>query len=273
MTQPRQYMTGYNGTVRTRDELLAWSHWQNMDPEYQRRTLALLDASLIAGRPLGIGSVFRTFEGQRDLFLSRHQLVATGGCCSYDGKRYALRPGVAHAAPPGRSYHEATTPEGRALAIDFTGDLGFLKANAAAYGLIEFANVNAEPWHGQPKELPTARRSYNPATMHPLKPWPLPGTPAPAPVKVYAPKPTLRQGGTNDVAQVRALQHACNWWDWRDVMGRNLIVDGDFGTKTTQAVMAMQRALKATPDRIYGGRSAAALQAFLDAMTAQGGNP
>ena len=46
-----RYMTGYNGTVRTKAELLAWSHWQNLDAEYQRRALAIIDASLTAGRP------------------------------------------------------------------------------------------------------------------------------------------------------------------------------------------------------------------------------
>lgn len=263
------YVTGYNGTVRTLDSLLSWSHWQNLDPELGRRVLALLDASVVAGRPLGIGSIFRTYEQQKNLFLSRHYEVATGGCCSFEGKRYALRSGQAHAAPPGRSYHEATTPQGKALALDFVGDLAYLKENAAKYGLIEFSNINNEPWHGQPKETPVARKNYvSPSSYSPLPVWPLPGTPAPAPTKLWAPKPTLRQGAVNAVDQVRALQHHCNFWGWRDAFGRTLLVDGDFGTKTAQAVMSMQRALKQVVDGMYGPKSAAALQAHLDAMTA-----
>lgn len=269
-----RYSTGYNGTTRTLEELQAWSHWQNLDPELARRTLALLDASILAGRPLGIGSIYRSEQQQRDLFLSRYRTVPTWvpGAISWDGKWWVKRAGVAAAAPPGRSYHEGTTPDGKALAIDFTGDLKFLAEHADAYGLVEFSKVNSEPWHGQPKELPHARRRYVAATMHPLKEWSLPFGPRPAPTKVYAPKPTLRQRRTgNDAAQVRALQHTCNWWGWRDALGRNLIVDGDFGAKTDQAVRTMQRALGVVVDGVYGPQSAAALQRFLDSMVALGG--
>lgn len=270
-----RYSTGYNGTVRTLDELLAWSHWRNLDPEMARRVLALLDASIAAGRPLGIGSIFRSFEQQRNLFESRYHVISVWrpGAISWQGKWWAKNAGVAAAAPPGRSYHEATTPDLRALAIDFTGDLKFLAENAAAYGLVEFSNVNNEPWHGQPKELPHARSRYVAATMHPLAVVPLPGVPAPAPVRIFAPKPTQRQRRTGNVAaEVRALQHTCNWWGWRDALGRNLIVDGDFGAKTDQAVRTMQKALSQTIDGIYGPKSAAALQRFLDAMTSLGGS-
>lgn len=271
-----RYMTGYNGTVRTRDELLAWSHWRNLDPEMGRRVLALLDASILAGRPVGIGSIFRSFEQQRNLFESRYRVVSAWrpGAVQWQGQWWVKNAGVAAAAPPGRSYHEATTPDARALAIDFTGDLGYLAQNAGAYGLVEFSDVNSEPWHGQPKELPHSRSRYHAPTMHPLPVIPLPDQPAPAPVKVFAPKPTQRQQRTGNVAaEVRALQHACNWWGWRDALGRNLIVDGDYGAKTDQAVRTMQHALSQTVDGVYGPKTAAALQRFLDAMVSIGGNP
>lgn len=272
MPEPR-YLTGYNGTVRTRAELLAWSHWQNLDPEYQRRALAILDASILAGRPLGIGEIFRLFTQQESTFFARHHEVKIGGCCTYNGKRYAKNPKVAHAAPPGRSYHEATTPQGKALAIDFTGDLTFLALNAARYGLIEFSKVNSEPWHGQPKELPQARARYVAATMAPLKPFLLPGEPPPAPVKVYAPTPTLRVrrnllDGKNAAGETRRLQLACNFWGWRDAMGRTLIVDDGFGDRTAQGVCSMQRTLGATVDGVYGPATARAFQRHLDAMSA-----
>jgi Putative peptidoglycan binding domain/D-alanyl-D-alanine carboxypeptidase len=266
----QRYMTGYNGTVRTKAELLAWSHWQNLDPEYQRRTLALIDASLVAGRPLGIGSIFRTYDAQRALFLSRYH-VSPIGTITWEGKRWAKNSGVAAAAPPGRSYHEATTPDAKALAIDFTGDLTFLALNAARYGLVEFGKVNNEPWHGQPKELPSARSRYVAATMHPLKAFLLPGEPAPAPIKVYAPTPTLRVrrsllDGRNATGETRRLQLACNFWGWRDAMGRTLIVDDQFGERTAQGVCAMQRALGVTIDGQYGPGTARAFQRHLDYM-------
>ena len=272
------YMTGYNGTVRTRAELEAWSQWRQLDPEDARRSLAMMDDSIVAGRPLGIGSIFRTEQQQRDGFLSRHHVVKFGGCCTYNGQRYALNKGVAHMAPPFRSYHEATTKAGKALAIDWTGNMAWLAANCARYGLNQFGAVNNEPWHSQPAELPHARSRYVQASMDPLREIRLPGTgigsppsPPPQPTRVYAPAPTIKVrrnllAGSNDAAQVRALQLQCNFWGWRDAMGRNLIVDGRFAEKSAQAVMSMQRALSILDDGIYGPMSARRFQQHLDAM-------
>lgn len=267
------YVTGYNGTTRYYDKpkgsvapLVEWSHWKNLDPEFARRALALMDASITAGRPVGIGSVFRTYDGQKGLFLSRHHVVASGGCCSFEGKHYALNAGVAHAAPPGRSYHEATTKAGKALAIDFVGDMRWLHDNAPKYGIFEFCTVNSEPWHGQPVEIPRGRSGYRASVDEPLKPFTLPGAPKPAPTRVYAPKPDIVQGRTNDPAEVRALQHLCNFWGWRDATNRTLLVDGIYAQKSVQACIAMQTALKVKPDGWYGPATQRALQAFLDEM-------
>lgn len=247
-----------------------------MDPELARRVLALLDASIDAGRPLGIGSIFRSYEQQLSLFLSRYH-VSPIGTTTWDGKRWAKNPGVAAAAPPGKSYHEATTGEGKALAIDFIGDLAWLKANCARFGLLEFSQVNNEPWHGQPYDVPKGRSSYRLVAHHPLQLFVLPGTPPkPAPTKVWAPSPTQKQrtglfAGKNDPVQVKALQLQCNFWKWRDVNNKELLADGEFGPKTTQAVMSMQRALGFTGawvDGQYGLQSAARLQKHLDAMAA-----
>lgn len=268
------YATGYNGTTRTREQLLAWSQFIGMDDEFARRVLALMDASIANGTPLGIGGTLRSSAGQTSLFLSRHHEVTFGGCCTYMGKRYALNRGAAHAAPPGKSYHEPTTRSAECLAIDWLGDaraFEFLRANCAKYGLNEFLKVNGEPWHSQPRELPLSRSGYTMGMT--LQTILLPGTPAPAPTRVLAPVPTLKQrvgllAGKNDATRVRALQYQCNFWGWRDSYGRTLLVDGDFGAKTAQAVIAMQRALHQTADGQYGPYSAAALQRFLDAMTA-----
>jgi len=267
------YATGYSGTVRTLAELEAWSGWQGIDPEMRRRLLALMDASNVAGRPVGIGGSIRTVERQTALFLSRHHVVLWGGCCTYQGKRYALNSGVAHAAPPGRSYHEPVTTQGKCLAVDMIGDMRWLHENTARFGLFDFTNFpgNNEPWHVQPLELPRGRSQYNPTTMA-LRPFPLPGTTTPpAPTKVYAPRPDIRQGANNDAAQVRNLQTMCNFWGWRDAMGRTLVVDGDYGQRSTQACIAMQRALGFTGKAVdgwYGKATAAKLQAFLDYMAA-----
>ena len=92
-------------------------------------------------------------------------------------------------------------------------------------------------------------------------------------LKVWAPLPTLRQqalgfGGRNDPTQTKVLQRTCNFWGWRDAFGRQLVVDGNFGNLTGQAVARMQRSLKVLDDEVYGPRSQVALQRFLDTMSA-----
>lgn len=268
------YLTGYSGKTRTAAELAAWSEWQALDPEMQRRVKALMDDAAVAGRPVGIGSIFRSYQQQESLFYSRHTAVSVGGCCSFAGKRWALNKGAAHAAPPGRSYHEGTTPAGKALALDMIGDLKWMAANCAKYGLIEFSLVNKEPWHIQPAELPKARSQYVASQHAPLPAFKLPGTPPPpAPVKVWAPQATVKQrigllAGKNDPAQARAVQTQCNFWGWRDAMGNQLLVDGDFGAKSAQAVMSMQRTLGLAADGVYGPQTQLAFQIFLDRMSA-----
>jgi len=265
------FVTGYNGRVRTRDELFQWSHWVNLDPEYQRRALAIMDDSATAGDPLGIGEIFRSSTTQLQGAMARHHEVGPTEkyCCLYGGKRYMINPSTAHMAFPGKSYHEATTRLQKALAIDWIGGLGFLRANAAKYGLKEFSQVNNEPWHAQPVEIPNSRSRYVMATMDPLKPFALPGAPAPAPLKVWAPNPTMKVNAvTSPPGHVKDFQLKCNFWGWRDRMGRTLIADDDYGPKSAEACIAMQLALGLLADGIYGPKSQAGLQAFLDAMTA-----
>jgi len=181
------YAIGYNGTQLTLDELLASTLWSHFDPEFARRLLAIMDASIAAGHPLGIGGGWRSTTGQTTLFLARHHLVVSGGCCTYLGKRYALNTGAAHAAPPGASYHESTTSSGRCLAADMTGDVGgFLKNHAADFGLVSFWNIGTPPeaWHVQPIEIPHARANYVRALHEPLQPWTAPPTPPTPPTPI-----------------------------------------------------------------------------------------
>ena len=77
-------------------------------------------------------------------------------------------------------HEDGTTPNG-ALAVDMVGDLTVLRTDGYKFGLIEFADVNNEPWHAQPLELPHARREFDLPTMYPLHAWQFPLTPAPPP--------------------------------------------------------------------------------------------
>lgn len=257
------YVCGWNGKTKTLEELKVWSHWVRLDPEYQRRALAAMDDSIIAGSPIGIGEIFRTHAQQDQVFRARHHIVASGGCCTYDGHRWALNPGMAHAAPPDSSYHEATTPDGNALAIDWLGNLKWLAENQAKYGLVP---MPSEAWHKQPKEIPLGRSKYVAGLHHPLPKIVLPGQPTPAPLKIWAPKAPLIVGQANNVVEAKAFQNLCNFWGWRDSMNRTLIVDGDYGQKSAQACISMQRALGLFVDGRYGAQSQAGLQKFLDNM-------
>lgn len=257
------YRTGYGTTRRTLSELMAWSRFAGVHPEVQRRVIAMMDAARGVGVDLGVGGAFRTYEEQKSLFLSRHNLVASGGCCGFEGKRYALISGAAHAAPPFRSYHEgAVNVNGtlRCVALDMVGwENGWMEKNVAAYGMKTFTNVNGENWHVQPVEFPNARSSYDPM-LHTLKTWALP-TPAPAPSggAIDVPTPTLRSGSTG--TEVRELQQHCKFWNWYPYT-----VDGSFGARTVEAVKKMQAVLKLTQDGVYGPVTAGAYTKWLTAM-------
>lgn len=163
------YLNGYHGALTPLVAIRTRPDWQGLDPEFAARVAALMIAS---GGALGFGGGSRTGAGQRALFLSRyhHDLF---GPILFENQRWSLNRGSASAAPPGYSYHEPTTAAGRALAADMVGDLSWLHDHGAAYGLVEFSNVNSEPWHCQPIELPHSRAGYR-SSMHPLAEWLLP---------------------------------------------------------------------------------------------------
>jgi hypothetical protein len=163
-------------TPKTMEQIKARADWKGLDPEFATRLSALM---LYGNGKLGFGGGSRTTAGQTALFLSRYH-EDPNGAIFWNGKRWTKNPGVASAAPPGRSYHEPTTPDGKALAADMVGDLSILDAAGPSFGLINFENVNNEPWHAQPMEIPHARAEYKAATMHPLQPWSTSGnTPVP----------------------------------------------------------------------------------------------
>lgn len=169
MTVLPTYPDGYSDGRATMLQIRARWDVRILDPQFRKRVLAMMRAARQAGHDLGIGGAGRSSDQQRALFLSRHYLVSSGGCCTLDGGRYALRSGMAHAAPPYKSYHEPTTPPGGALAVDMVGDLDWAEGACVFFGLRSFRNASVrEPWHFQPLEIPSSRSYYNPAAHHPL---------------------------------------------------------------------------------------------------------
>jgi hypothetical protein len=125
-----------------------------LNDKFRQRLEQMIEAS---GGKVGIGGGFRSSAQQRSLFLSRYSRTSDKTGTFWDGAYWKKNSGVADAAPPGMSMHEI------GLAADLTGDLNWVQENAAKYGLKTFANVNNEPWHVQPAELPNSRRQYEKA--------------------------------------------------------------------------------------------------------------
>lgn len=151
-------------------ELAKRPAWSKLDAEFRSRLVAMFDAAQEAGKSLGLGGGWRSSALQRQVFLERHYEVAVGGCCVFEGKRYLLKPKNNHAAPPGRSYHEESQPDGDALAADLIGDLFWMNQNCHRFKLVHFGGVNKEPWHVQPAEIPTGRPRYDGAELTAWRP-------------------------------------------------------------------------------------------------------
>jgi hypothetical protein len=128
---------------------------------------------------------------QRNVFLERHYVVTSGGCCGYEGRRYMLRKGMAHAAPPGKSFHESTF-HGYAQAMDAVGDLAWMHSVEKDYGLKDFRNVGNEPWHAQLAEIPNSVTQFKAAGSPQPTVWDLSG-PEPTP-ELPGPPPPLPDG-------------------------------------------------------------------------------
>lgn len=229
-------------------------HEPHMHPEFARRLFAWLEAQ---GGLVGIGGGYRPLGTQPDKpgFAPEGKSFHQPQKFSANPDTYAavdlvvVNPGGVHRAPRWSEVPAAKSSE------------------AARWGL--HCHISTESWHEQPHEI----RGWTSWVLAGRKD-PVAGHPIPGPARrVFAPKPTQRRrlpglGGLNSKAEVAALQNACNWWGWRDDHNRPLLPDGQFGALTEQAVMTMQRVVRTAPDGIYGPKSAAALQAFLDAMAA-----
>lgn len=180
LTFPSGYTPDANGVqgmgnMVTTEQLFAQNTWKRMHPEFQRRVYCLMGFAASQGRPLGVGTGWRI---QPD-----------------DG-----RPGF---ASPGNSNHEGF-PDLRvewdmlngdkdAVAADMVPNLSWdwMEPHLAAFHLRSFRNVNSEPWHLQPLEIPASRsRDVNGVLLphprrvrwdlaSPVLPWPPPAPPLP----------------------------------------------------------------------------------------------
>lgn len=151
----------YGDKRATIDEIVSSRTFQGMHQLMQQRVHELIEAS---GGLVGLGQGLRDSKQQLQMFLSRH-VPDPDGQITYDGRRWTLLPGVAAAAPPGKSMHEI------GLAADMTGDMGWVHDNVARFDLQTFEKVNNEPWHVQPSELPRSRTSYEKEPIWGLPPW------------------------------------------------------------------------------------------------------
>jgi len=137
------------GTMLTWDQMMTKSTVYNLHPEVRRRLKALIEFAATKGVHLGVGT----------------------------GWRVQPNPPPPGFAKPGNSWHEScpvNPVSPTALAIDTVCDVSWnwMETNCAAYGFRTFRNVNNEPWHIQPSEIP-ASRSYA-TVLPPLKTWTLP---------------------------------------------------------------------------------------------------
>lgn len=187
------YPDGYASppAQKTIEQVFARASVQMLDPEYQKRWRGLMIAS---GGRLGIGGAGRSSAQQQRVFLERHNVVTSGGCCQWNGKRYQLKTGMAHAAPPGLSFHEDVV-YGRAAAVDAVGDLKWAALNCEAYGL-EQADWGGEVWHFQFTEFPRSVSSWRKQGSPRPQNWTLPGTtPTPTPTPPSTSLPAMPTTG------------------------------------------------------------------------------
>ena len=131
-------MYGYSNTMLTWTQMEGMTTWNRCNSEFRRRFKAMSIAAAKAGVKLGVGT----------------------------GWRVQPNPPPPGFAPPGFSNHEgfpADGVHGGAVAIDTVPESGWdwMEEHCAEYGLRTFKDVNDEPWHAQPSDIPAGRKGPN----------------------------------------------------------------------------------------------------------------
>jgi len=152
---------GYGSQKVSLKELQNKTTFNQMHPSFRQRLLNMMRAN----PNVGIGGGMRDPKAQEQMFRERYVETDEDTGLKWNGKFWKRVRG-APAAPPGRSMHEI------GLAADLVGDLDWVVANAGKFGLKHFNDVNGEPWHVQPAELPNSRFKYEQAGA----PWGTSGT-------------------------------------------------------------------------------------------------
>lgn len=152
---------GYGNQRISLKELQNKSKFNQMHPSFKQRLLNMMRAN----PNVGLGGGMRDPKAQEIMFRERYVETDEDTGLKWNGKFWKRVRG-APAAPPGRSMHEI------GLAADLVGDLDWVVANAGKFGLKHFNDVNGEPWHVQPAELPNSRFKYEQAGA----PWGTSGT-------------------------------------------------------------------------------------------------
>ena len=220
------------GTRLTRSQLEAQATVANLDIEFWRRTIAMMEQAAKEGVPLGPGTGWRADQPDKPGF-----------------------------APNGNSNHQGFMSR-EAIAMDMVPNTSWnwMQANCSKFGLRTFANVNDEPWHQQPLDVPAGRNWRQ-------DPWNLPRFNLPSPPSLpRVPRPVLRRGDSG--LGVRRLINILKFWKWYPPRFRSDKNNGEYGFRCGRGVRNMQRALKVPVNGIYDRRTARALRNFLAAMSA-----
>lgn len=140
---------GYGGLQLTIPQYEQQKTIRLLNFEFWRRVKALMEFAAANGVALGVGTGWRVQPSNPG-------------------------PGFAQ---PGNSNHEgfpADGVSGGAVAADMVpaGSWNWMEGNLFRFGLKSFRNVNGEPWHIQPAEIPNARNFRR--TPWVLQTWPIP---------------------------------------------------------------------------------------------------
>jgi len=119
------------------------------------RLKSRIEAMMKENPKLYIGGGVRTTAQQKAMFLSRYEPTNEKTDVFWKNQYWKRVRGAA-AAPPGMSMHEI----GLAADLAPSTEFDWIKDNAARFGLRSFFDVNNEPWHVQPSELPGSRLQY-----------------------------------------------------------------------------------------------------------------